>query len=269
MDDLFGYCSTLKKLSGLFSGVVLFRRGKLFGSISVTIFSILLALGSVLALLWVSLDAPGKEMRIRVNAAVGALGGALIGARIAYVSMSWEYFQEHVAEIFQLWLGGLSWPGALAGALLAVGIIALLRGIPLSRLMDNLLPIPAILAVTTWLGCWLTGCGYGPVADFGLPSQDEWGIWQRRIPVQLIAAILTVILFWGIEAYRRQRKGLTTGLAACLGLGGLSLVLLLASFLRVDAYPQYHAIRLETWAALTFLGISILAGILVTIRKRD
>jgi len=193
----------------------------------------------------------------------------MIGARAAYISVNWEYFQWHLAEIFQIWLGGLSWPGALAGGVLAIGIIALLRGIPISRLMDNLLPMMAILAVTTWLGCWLTGYGYGPVAGFGLPSQDEWGIWQKRIPVQLIAALLTVILFWGIESYRHHTRGSISGLAAFLGLGGISSILLLASLLRVDAYPQYNGIRLETWAALFFLGISILGGILVVILRQD
>lgn len=233
-----------------------------------TTFSILLALGSVLALLWISLESSGIDLNIRIAAGIWAFLGALVGARLAYISVHWEYFHVHWVEVPQLWLGGLSWPGALAGALLAVGFTGLLNGIPLNHLMDNLLPMLAIMSVIVWLGCWLAGCGYGAAASIGLPAQNEWGIWQRRIPVQLIAATLMVALFWGIESYR-HRRGLIPGLAACLGLGGLALIQLLASLLRVDAYPLYNGIRLETWAALIFLGISILGSILVIRRNRD
>jgi prolipoprotein diacylglyceryltransferase len=233
------------------------------------IFSILLALSSVLALIWVSLETPDSNMNARISTGIWALAGALIGSRTAYVGVHWEYFQRHLAEILQLWLGGLCWPGALAGGLLAVVLAAWLMGIPLRHLIDDLLPLLTSLVMVIWLGCWLTGCGYGQEASIGLPAQDEWGIWRRRIPVQLLAAISTVILFWGIESFRHHGRGLIPGLATSLGLGGLSLILLGASFLRVDAYPLYNGIRLETWAALIFLGISICGGMLAIVLNRD
>lgn len=226
------------------------------------IFSLLIAFGSALGLIWITLETADGDLRMYVNIGIWVLVGALVGARAAYVSVNWMYFQEHFGEIFQIWLGGLSWPGALAGGFLAVVVGSWIMGVPFYYFGDDLLPLLATLSIAAWLGCWAVGCAYGPETNIGLPAQDEWGIWRRRLPVQLLGAILTVILFWMIDYFRHHRWGMIPGLAASLGLGGLSLIMLGASALRADPYPLYNGIRLETWAALIFLGLSVLVGIL-------
>lgn len=231
-----------------------------------TSFSIILALGSVLGLIWIVLETPSDDQLISLNAGIWALVGALIGGRVAYVAVNWEYFQNHIFEIFQVWLGGLAWPGVLAGGIVATFIVAWLYDIPVGKLADRTIPLLASLSVAVWLGCWMNGCAYGPETALGLPVKDEWGILKNRLPLQLIGAILTVALFWGIDRFRHREGGLIPGLAASLGLGGLSLILLGASLLRVDPYPLYNGIRLETWAALLFLGIAVISGILAILR---
>lgn len=231
-----------------------------------TIFSMLLSLGAVLGLIWIVLDSPKDEQIISLNTGIWALFGALIGGRIAYVAVQWEYFQEHILEIPQVWLGGFAWPGALAGGILAIIILAWLYDIPVGKLADRMLPLLASLSVAVWLGCWLIGCAFGLEVDWGLPAKDEWGIWKNRLPLQLIGAIMTVALFWGVDRLRQREGGLISGLAASLGLGGLSLILLGASLLRVDPYLLYNGIRLETWAALLFLGIAVIGGIQAILR---
>lgn len=233
-----------------------------------TIFSALIALGSILGLVWILLDAPLNDRRAYLTVGVGALFGALIGGRAAYVAVHWEYFQDHLVEILQVWLGGLSWPGALAGGILATLVAAWLYGIPPDILADRLLPLLAALSVAVWLGSWLVGCAYGPEVSLGLPAKDEWGIWKVRFPLQLICALLSVALFWGIERLRQRGWGLVPGMAASLGLGGLALIMLGASLLRVDPYPLWNGIRLETWAALLFLGLAIISGAVLLLRYR-
>lgn len=233
-----------------------------------TIFSLLLALAAVLGLAWVVYESPARLRDISLNAGILALFTALIGGRSAYVILNWEYFQEHLIEIPQVWLGGLGWPGALAGAILGTFIAAWILRISVGVLADRLLPLLASLSVAIWLGCWLTGCAYGPESDWGLPAKDEWGIWKRRLPLQLIGAILTVAFFWGIKHFRHRKANLPPGLAASLGLGMLSLILLGASILRTDPYPLYYGLRLETWAALIFLIISVLSGVCAIIQDR-
>jgi len=85
---------------------------------SLTIFSSIIAFGAVLGLIWIALDTPTKNRHIHLTAGVWVLTGALLGSRLTYVVTNWEYFQQHIFEIHQIWLGGMAWPGALAGGLL-------------------------------------------------------------------------------------------------------------------------------------------------------
>jgi prolipoprotein diacylglyceryltransferase len=233
-----------------------------------TIFSLLLALAAVLGLAWITVDSPPHLRSASLNAAFMVLFAALIGSRAAYVAPNWEYFQNHLIEIPQVWLGGLAWPGALAGAILGVLIAARVTDIPFAVLTDRLLPLLASLSVAVWLGCWITGCAYGPESGWGLPAKDQWGIWKDRLPLQLIGAILTVASFWSIERFRQRKKNLSPGLAASVGFGLLCLILLGASIMRADPYPVYSGLRLETWAAIALLMISILRTGYTIIRSR-
>jgi prolipoprotein diacylglyceryltransferase len=167
-----------------------------------------------------------------------------------------------------VWLGGIAWPGALAGGILGTVIVGWISRISIGVLADRLLPLLASLSVTVWLGCWLTGCAYGPELDWGFLSKDEMGVWEKRLPLQLIGAILVLAMFWWIARFRPLKKDWAPGLAASLGLGGLSLILLGASLLRVDPYPIYNGLRLETWAAFILIIISVFGGVLAVLLDR-
>ncbi len=205
-----------------------------------TTFSLIIAFGSAIGLIWVVLESPKADRSLSLITAIWALFGALVGGRIAYITVNWEYFQEYILEIPQVWLGGLSWPGALAGGIVATIIMTWLYGRTVGSVADRMLPLLASLSVAVWLGCWLNGCAYGPESAFGLPVKDEWGIWKNRLPVQLFGAITTVGLFWWIDRFRHREGEKIPGLAASFGLGGLALTLLGASLLRVDPYPIYN-----------------------------
>ncbi len=233
-----------------------------------TIFSVLLALGAVFGLTWVVYASPPMARNTSLNAGILALFAALVGGRAAYVAVNWEYFQNHLIEIHQVWLGGIAWPGALAGGILGTFIVAWISKVSVGELADRLLPLLVSLSVSVWLGCWLTGCAYGPEIELGLLAKDEWGIWKKRLPLQLIGAVMTVALFWGIERFRQRKGSFPSGLAASLGLGCLSLILVGASILRVDPYPLYNGLRMETWTALIFFVISALSGVFVILGLR-
>lgn len=233
-----------------------------------TIFSVLLALGAVFGLTWVVYESSPGSQRTSLNAGILVLFSALVGGRMAYVAAHWEYFLDHLIEAPQIWLGGLAWPGALAGGIVGTLIVAWISKISVGVLADRLLPLLVSLSVAIWLGCWMTGCAYGAEVDLGLLTKDEWGFYKKRIPLQVFSSIITVMLFWGIGRYRHRMDDLSSGLAASFGLGGLSLILLVTSFLWVDPYPLYNNLRLETWAALIFVVISILGGVLAIILGR-
>lgn len=181
-------------------------------------FSFWLGIGALVGLGWVALQAPPSDAQARAWAGTAALSGALIGGRGVYVAVHWAYFAApggpaRLIEIPQVWLGGLSGAGALAGGVLAVGLVALATRQPLVTLADALLPLLAGVGAAAWLGCWGAGLAYGPTANawYALSAPDEWGRVAPRLPLQPLAALLTVAAVWLAEGlagwYELHRAG--------------------------------------------------------------
>src|SRR4030065_623834 len=78
-------------------------------------FSILLGLGALAGLLLAGWRAPKKEASRYLDGSLGILLGALLGSRAVAVAVNYSYYQAHPGEIVQVWLGGLSGIGAMAG----------------------------------------------------------------------------------------------------------------------------------------------------------
>ena len=78
-------------------------------------FSIILGLGTLAGLLLVGWRAPRKETIHYLDAAGFTLFIALVGSRAFAVAVNWGYYASHPIEIVQVWLGGLSSIGAIAG----------------------------------------------------------------------------------------------------------------------------------------------------------
>jgi prolipoprotein diacylglyceryltransferase len=229
-------------------------------------FSILLGLGTLAGLLLAGWHAPKKETIRYVDAGVFALFIAVIGSRAAYVAINWGYYTSHPGEIYQVWLGGLSGVGALAGGVLAVLILALVWKFPAGLLADILFPLAGTLCITSWLGCWVATCAYGApsTAWWALPGWDEWGVLASRLPIQLIGAILTLVLLWLIDQSSKHMP--VAGLSADIGLFGISSVIFALSYFRADPVPIWHGLRLEAWGALCLIALSIFLLVVLLIR---
>ena len=231
-------------------------------------FSLLLGLGTLAGLLLAGWRAPQKATIRYVDASVLVLFGSLLGSRAVSVAVNWGYYSAHLGEIIQVWLGGLSAIGALAGGVLAVFIVAIWLELPVGALADVLLPLAGSITVTSWLGCWMGSCAYGWPSNlvFALPSHDEWGVLAPRIPVQLVGAVLTLIFFWWLDS---ASKRLTVpGLSASFGLFGLAALLFGLSYLRADPVPVWRGLRLEAWGAVGLMIISAVFILACLVRWR-
>ncbi len=65
----------------------------------------------------------------------GTLGG-ILGARLYYVAFEWDYYSQHLAEIPQIWQGGLAIYGGLIGAVLAAYFTCRHNGLDFLKLLD-------------------------------------------------------------------------------------------------------------------------------------
>jgi phosphatidylglycerol---prolipoprotein diacylglyceryl transferase len=228
------------------------------GDIPVYSFSIFIALGACLGLFWIARQSGPKLALPRVEAGMWILLGGLIGGRTLYVVVSWLYYRDHLLEGLQFYRGGLSWPGALAGGLIALVVFAVLNRLSPALLAENLLPLLTTVSIGAWLGCWLAGCAYGVTSDawWSLPSPDEWGVIANRWPVQIWGALL-IVGFLAVLDLLVAPARLKPGYRALLGLLGLSLIQLGMTFLRADPGLTWYGLRLEAWGALAFCLLAV------------
>jgi phosphatidylglycerol:prolipoprotein diacylglycerol transferase len=150
--------------------------------------------------------------------------GIILGGRTGYVLFyNLPHFVEHPLQIFELWNGGMSFHGGVAGCIVAIVAFALKRGIPMLSLGD-------VIAAVCPIGLFL-----GRIANFingelwGRPTDVPWAmIFPNggpipRHPSQLYEATLEgVVLFLVLGLMVRlgalKRPGVVTGSFA-LGYG--------------------------------------------------
>ena len=241
----------------------------IFGEVPVYTFSLLLSMGSCIGLLSVAQRVPGEARLANFNHGLWVLGGAATLGRLAYIAMHWAYYAEHPMEIPQFWLGGLSGVGALVGGLIALLIVAKGRAQRVAELADSLRPLLTTVTLSSWLGCWIEGCFYGPEVQawWGVPTIDEWGEMNLRWPLQPVSALLTLLVAWVIDWFEARERVSALGMAASLEVGGIALILVWAASLRVDPVPQWKNIAINIWILASLLLIIILVLFISRFRK--
>jgi prolipoprotein diacylglyceryltransferase len=237
---------------------------------SIHVFSLILGIGASFGQLWVMIASPSAQRLHWLLAAWIVLLGGLIGARAGFVLEHISYFSTHTVEIPQLWLGGLTWEGALAGGMLTLPLIARLWRWPLNLVADRLSRLILPLSIAGWTACWWSGLGYGQALPdnfwWGMKMSDESGIVSLRTPVQPLA-ILSLVVFLGVlELWLNLRE--KPGLRGPTTLLVFSADMLLLSFLRADPSPFFIGLRIETWLAMVYTSVGLLFTIFNTLKKK-
>jgi phosphatidylglycerol:prolipoprotein diacylglycerol transferase len=207
----------------------------------------------------------------------GLLGG-ILGGRAGYVLANWAYFCGHVDKALDLKNGGLSWHGALLGGGLVVSVWLVVRkrlGHPVPDwrdLLDAAAPGLAVGSALGWLGCLLTGAGYGAEAAGHAPPlswltaylPDIYGVEDVRFltqPLMIAWSILLAISLWAL------RRWMPRGAAFAHYLLLYALGDLLISFLRGDGTWRL-GLWLWQWFALAEMVIALVLGIYAYTRER-
>ncbi|HXW70554.1 MAG TPA: prolipoprotein diacylglyceryl transferase [Methylocella sp.] len=144
--------------------------------------------------------------------------GVILGGRIGYVIFyNPAFYLAHPFDIFELWKGGMSFHGGLAGTIVAVYLLAKRKGLPVLSLVD-------ICAATVPIGLFL-----GRIANFikpelwGRPTDVSWAMVfpgagpSPRHPSQLYEAaleglVLYVVMVIVIRNGALKRPGLAAGI---------------------------------------------------------
>jgi prolipoprotein diacylglyceryltransferase len=248
---------------------VVFETGPIL--ISVLTGAILLALGVIA---WMAHQHDGAVALRWLDVGLAAVLAGVVGARLLYVALEWDYFSDHTGAIVRLRTGGMAWHGALITGLPAAWVAARLRGVSWHPWTDAAaLGWPWGVA-GAWLACRRAGCAYGyevrTLADWPdwlveeLP--DVYDLVAPRLDVQAGGAVfglgllaLALALTWG---------GWLPGLRlwVILALTGLGMALL--GFFRADPAHTVYNRRIDQVLDLALLGVSTLTGGIVWLRAR-
>lgn len=221
-------------------------------------FSLYISLATAIGLTWMIIDSGASEKPRAygviqvIDRAVIVLGLALVGGRLGYVVVHTAYFSAHPLEGLQIWLGGLSGAGAILGGVIGVMVTSAVGRVSMLAQSDQLSRTGALLAAASWLGCWQTGSAYGQLANgwFALPTMDEWGSVQARLPVQLVGAAAALAWMAFLDWQSAGKGRWQAGRKSAFWLIGMGSVMAALSLLRGDPALVWNGLRVDTWGGL-------------------
>lgn len=226
------------------------------GNLTVYSYGLMIALGVLISALALYREAPGEKMNPDhvLEAVLASTFFGLIGARLLYVMLNWDYFSANPGEILFAQFAGLSFYGGLFLGVFVLFIWTRWRRLPFFKLGDLMAPYLALGYAFGRLGCFLNGCCYGRLSD--LPWAMPAGMIDDalRQPVQLYAALGSFFLF-AILRYLRPRRPFD-------------------GFVLLSLFPLYGLLRFSTeffrqetavWLGLSTAQIFSLALILVSV----
>jgi phosphatidylglycerol:prolipoprotein diacylglycerol transferase len=241
-------------------------------------FPIAFILSSLAGILWLAMtspkgtvkDDPEQETALhgRFDAGLWALLGGLLGARLVFVLVHLGYYGSNPLEILYVWQGGLSWPGAAIGALLALYAYTQIMKSSFWELADALAGPVALLALGMWIGCQIDHCAYGvgvQPGTFAVNTADIFGVVLPRWPTQIVGAVCSAIILTGVVLLRERIP--IPGMLAGLTLTLLAVVMLLLSLVRGDPVGAFWGLRLDTLGAVVIL-IAALSALALRIWRK-
>lgn len=146
-------------------------------------YGVIIAFGFLLAVLFGGRMAYKWKMSLdkMVDVLIFGTFGGIIGARLYYVAFEWEQYQDHLADIFKIWEGGMAIYGGIIGGLLAAWAVCHFNKLNFRNLLD----IGAMsLLLAQGIGRW---GNYMNQEAFGCNTDLPWGMTSSKVVSYLTA----------------------------------------------------------------------------------
>ena len=178
-----------------------------FGFIKIFTYGLLVATGFFTAILFAAHlgKKEGIDPQKIIDLCFYILISSLLGARILYIVVEYDYFLDHPIEIFKFWKGGLVYYGGLILGVVVSIIYMRKNQMPVWPVADIMAPSIAIgQAIGRW-GCFFAGCCYGVKTDvpWAITFTDPNSLAPLGIPLHptqiylsINALVIFLILVW-------------------------------------------------------------------------
>lgn len=178
-----------------------------------------------------------------IDAALWALMGGLVGARLGYVIPNWTDYAGQPLALLRFWGGGLVFQGGVVGGTVGLFLYALWEELSLFHLMDLAAPAVALAQSLGWAGAHVHGANYGIIvrSDLSMWLPDLYGVYGPRFPTQMLASLLGLLLFFQLHGWRE--RGFPPGTVALLYLLFNGLGHFLLEFTRADETSYIGLLR--------------------------
>ncbi len=208
----------------------------------------------------------------------------LIGDRLYYVFYAWEYYSQHLLDIFKVWQGGLAIHGAMIAGILVIYIYGKKNKINPWFLADLIIiALPLAMAIGRF-GNYFNQELFGPPTNlaWGIPIVPanrplEFASFTYFQPTFLYESLWNLLVFIILLVWHKIRLAKTSpwlenkNLEGTQGLGNITLVYFilysigrgLNEFLRQDYSPYFLGLR---WAQVISLVIIIICLAIIIIK---
>lgn len=148
----------------------------------------------------------GYDPNVVLDAAMPLLVVSILLCRVLYFLIYPDQWRG-LGEFLQIWNGGLSFHGAIVGALGTLGYFAWTRKVPFGTMTDFVAPGAFLGYAVGRVGCFMNGCCYGHPTNLpwavSFPSEMNRQLWtDPSHPAQLYATGMSLVLFgvmWGLR----------------------------------------------------------------------
>jgi phosphatidylglycerol---prolipoprotein diacylglyceryl transferase len=243
--------------------------------LTISTYAVCMVLGLIAGTIASLSEARRRHIRLAhvLDAILAASVLGVIAARLGYVLINWVYYQDHLAEIPRLWLGGLNWQAGLVGGSIGAWLIARRHSAPLI-ILDLLAIGTALAACFGWIGSYLSATAYGKELFLGQPffflaidAPDWYGLTNPRWPTQIIGALWALILF--LLLWITRRKSCPDGARYWLFVAAYSLGAFVLGFTRGDDIPAVSGWRIDQVLDALLFSSALIALVLLRLKRRS
>ena len=224
------------------------------GPVTVYSYGVMIALAAIVCAFLLSRDAKAYKIPSDViyDLMFWVVAWGIIGARIFYVFLMWDYFSPRPLEMIMIMHGGLAWQGGLLGGALAGIWFVKHKKLTLKVFMDLVAPYIALGQAIGRIGCFFNGCCYGKAV--------AWGIYfpvhqARLVPTQLYETAGLFLAF--IILKFAQRRPHHPGMIFVLYLWLAAIERFMVEFYRADHDVLWLDLSLFQYISLGMIVIGI------------